>query len=297
MLVVFSVLFVISCTNPADSETNEADSTYKVYTNFGTTFARGAAPSEGEAIIGVLLKYTSEGAYNSEVYPRDANTFSIYCLFGEVGTNGDGMEYNYVLYVPEDIKNQYAAGSGEYPDSGNPFWWFMKTYLNTSMTVIQNNWVAAIDLLCNRSECPKASSIDVPGWNTSGEFNTTYTTWEINDGSNCVISNVKAFRNSSNAMEFVISYDYTITDTRTPSVFDPPNGDVFLITGSNVTSGSGTIAFKIPVASIANQQVITTNLWSSDTDRYFTGIRLTGTVSSVPTGVVPVTAIIVENAS
>jgi hypothetical protein len=114
-------------------------------------------------VVGVLLKYTSEGAYNATVYSRDDNTFSIYCLFDRHGFNGDGMEFNYVLYVPRDIRDQYIAGGGFNPDSGDPFWWYMRTYLGLSMQNIAADWPSAIDLLCGRTDCPKASSADVPG--------------------------------------------------------------------------------------------------------------------------------------
>ena len=46
-------------------------------------------------------------------------------------TNGD--EYNFELYYPSSIKEAYAEGNGVYPDSGNPFWWYLETYYEYSM--------------------------------------------------------------------------------------------------------------------------------------------------------------------
>lgn len=172
LLTIVLVCFLISCstTNTGTNTTVvSSDVKYKVYKNFSQIQSVSLLNQKntvysiqnGESIVGVLLKYTSEGKYNDQVYPIDANTFCVYCLFDNHGFNGDGMEFNYVLYIPEDIKNQYSAGGGINPDSGNPFWWYMITYFNNSIQDIQGNWKVVIDFLIKNTECPKAKSTDV----------------------------------------------------------------------------------------------------------------------------------------
>lgn len=155
----------VSCANLADNNSKEK-SYYKIYKNFDELNSRSAdSVIDGEPIVGVLLKYTSEGAYSDVVYSRDTTSFSIYCLFDAPGINEDKMKFNYVLYVPEGIRNEFIEGGGAHPNSGDPFWWYMKTYMNSSMSVIHNDWASTIKILCDNAECPQADSADVAGWN------------------------------------------------------------------------------------------------------------------------------------
>lgn len=136
---------------------------YSVYKNFSSFSARSVI-QDGVPVVGVLLKHSSEGAYNQTVYSQDTNTFSIYCLFDEIGTNGDNMQFNYVLYVPEDIFVKYKEANGKNPDSGNAFWWYMVTYYKLDMQTIQSDWSTVITTLCTQTQCPKAKIEDIGYW-------------------------------------------------------------------------------------------------------------------------------------
>lgn len=162
---MIGVLFVSCATETKDESGDKStdDATYAVYKNFGAMPARAALP-DGEAVVGVLLKHSSEGAYNATVASIDPETFSIWCLFDDHGTNGDGMEFNYVLYVPEDVFETYRNANGKNPDSGNAFWWYMSTYYHLSMSAIQHDWPTIITTLCAEEECPKADAKDIGTW-------------------------------------------------------------------------------------------------------------------------------------
>ncbi len=164
LMIATLVAALVSCSTDAPNEGPAAAEGYKIYKNFDSLPSLGMKDIvDGEEVVGVLLKYTSEGAYSPDVTPIDAETFCIYCLFDQHGTNGDGMEFNYVLYVPEDIQNKYTAGGGKNPTSGNPFWWYMLTYLDSGIEDIHNNWPAVIEFLCGDNELPVAGSADVTG--------------------------------------------------------------------------------------------------------------------------------------
>ena len=151
----------------AASGTNE----YSLYKNFSSISSKSIQSKDlqpGTPIIGVLLKYTGEGAYNADVKPMDDKTFCLYCLFGDIGKNGDGMQFNYVLYVPEEIQTKFAAGGGINSSSGDPFWWYMSTYLGLSMSAIRADWNSALSLLLDNSGLPIANASDVSGfWKTN----------------------------------------------------------------------------------------------------------------------------------
>ena len=147
-----------------NGDTTTVPGSYNVFKNFDTVPAKAVGVTPGEAVVGVLLKHSSEGAYNSTVFSKDPNTFSIFCLFGAHGFNGDKMEFNYVLYVPEDIYAKYKAANGKNPTSGNPFWWYMVTYYKLDVNTISTNWPAIIDTLCNQTKCPEAQTKDIGTW-------------------------------------------------------------------------------------------------------------------------------------
>ena len=100
------------------------------------------------------IKLENENAFFFEYMGEDASNF-----------NGDNMEFNAVLHVPNCIQVAYSDGDGINPNSGNPFWWYMSTYLNKSYNEIRSNWVDTINhLLTLRSEkLPLPKSEDVVG--------------------------------------------------------------------------------------------------------------------------------------
>lgn len=121
---------------------------------------------EGEDIVGVLLAF-----HNGKSTKKDENGFiknDPYAFYIEeldyIGYNGDGMGYNYILYIPSVIQDVYEEAGGVNPYSGNPFWWYMKTYLNMSLPEIVDDYEDVIDfLLRNGKKLPYPKVEDVKG--------------------------------------------------------------------------------------------------------------------------------------
>ena len=122
--------------------------------------SRGYA-EEGDPIIGVLLKFDGD------------DEFYIEYLNGDIRENGDGMKFNYILHVPEEIDAVYAAAGGDNPNSGNPFWWYMSCYFGLSKKEIENDYDKALGLLLSSQgqTLPTAKVEDFDAsWTKSGEF-------------------------------------------------------------------------------------------------------------------------------
>lgn len=122
--------------------------------------SRGYA-EEGDPIIGVLLKFDGD------------DEFYIEYLNGDIRENGDGMKFNYILHVPEEIDAVYAAAGGDNPKSGNPFWWYMSCYFGLSKKEIENDYDKALGLLLSSQgqTLPTAKVEDFDAsWPKSGEF-------------------------------------------------------------------------------------------------------------------------------
>jgi hypothetical protein len=291
IIFLFAVL-LFSCGNTVIEDNQQTEMGYAVYRNFSNLPAKGIRElPQGEPIIGVLLTFTSDGPYSNEVYSKDDDAFSIYCLFNDHGINGDGMEFNYVLYVPEDIKNQYIRGNGRNPQSGNPFWWYMATYFGSSLSVITGDWYTVIDMLCSNNDLPKANCADIGKWSLDVA---AYSTWQDDYSDSCSASNIEAFINYENDQELVIMYNYETLNERKIVVFDPLYGALFKISGPKLQPGSGILAFIVPVNLVQDGQSIKTNIYVSDTDQCFSGIKLSGSVSNLPKAYVPINAIIVQ---
>lgn len=166
VLIVLSLIVLVlvcSCNPSTDTPSTGSASGYTVESNVDRIGSGRAASSSarssyvvGEEIVGVLLQL-------NEV---DPDTFYVeYLGDGEIQTNGDGMKYNYILYIPPYIQTAYENGGGFRPDTGNPFWWYMSVYFGLGMKEIRNDYEYALDLLLDRkgSLLPIPSASDVTG--------------------------------------------------------------------------------------------------------------------------------------
>ncbi len=121
----------------------------------------------GDPIIGVLLKFHREGLYSRNSKVKLDNPFAFYLeMLPSEGTNGDGMRFNYVLYVPDCIQDVYTLCGGINPRSGNPFWWYMLTYYGKSLSDIRGDWEKTLNLLLDERNWlffPKEIDF-VPSW-------------------------------------------------------------------------------------------------------------------------------------
>lgn len=156
-LILISVAAIIVCSNdPAQAEGNadptspppptslrfisDVDSIEKQETT--SAAFRSMDDRTGDPITGVMLRYAIAPGY-------DAYTFYLqYLGDGKTAFNGDGMEYNYILYVPEIILDAYSEASGEHNHGqGTAFWVYMDTYMNMSKQEVKENWYEALTIL------------------------------------------------------------------------------------------------------------------------------------------------------
>lgn len=172
LLIALLTFLLISCSSniktPENNNQKQENTDYLVVlTNLDDdTKVNSREISREVKLKGVLLKYQHEGLFsnNSELKLENKNAFYFEYL-GEDASyfNGDNMEFNAVLYVPDCIPQAYLDGNGFNPTSGNPFWWYMSTYLNKNFNEIRNDWIGTINyLLSLRSEkLPIPNSEDV----------------------------------------------------------------------------------------------------------------------------------------
>ena len=154
-MILIAAAAIISCSNdPAHTEGNtepaslpsslrfvsDVDSIEKQETP--SAAIRSAKDRTGDPITGVMLRYSAAHGY-------DAYTFYLrYLGDGKTDVNGDGMEYNYILYVPAIILSTYSEASGEYtPGKGTAFWVYMDTYMGMSRQEVKENWHEALMIL------------------------------------------------------------------------------------------------------------------------------------------------------
>ena len=154
LMLLISAAAIISCSNdPAHTEgsagllspppdslrfISDVDSIEKQE----TPAVRSMEDRTGDPIIGVMLRYAIAPGY-------DAYTFYLqYLGDGETAFNGDGVEYNYILYVPGIILDTYSEASGEYNHGqGTAFWVYMDTYMGMSRLEVKENWHEALSIL------------------------------------------------------------------------------------------------------------------------------------------------------
>lgn len=179
LLLLITIIFAISCLPSADIGSSER---LVLISNIDEEGNVATRTLEGEDILsnlqikGVLLKYHSEGLYSRRdsyfkaFYDdrksqfRHPNAFYLEYLGTTTETTHYGMEFNYVLYVPEIIKTTYAEGNGKNPTSGNPFWWYMQTYYGKNMNMVRNDWpTALLQLFLNKDGLVMPNSKDVKG--------------------------------------------------------------------------------------------------------------------------------------
>ena len=168
-LLALSMLFVSCNGDAASSSLSGQEGNHLVVisdvSSIGSEGGKGVAI--GDHIIGVLLKYHREGTYSPSSKVKFENPFAFYLeMLSSEGLNGDGMRFNYVLYVPDCIQDVYTICGGVNPTSGNPFWWYMLTYYGKSLNDVRGDWEKTLNLLLDNRNWllfPMQSDF-VPDW-------------------------------------------------------------------------------------------------------------------------------------
>lgn len=147
LLIVIVALFFTSCNSNMNSNSDKLILISDVDSIQGSK-------TIGNPIEGVLLKFQSKGTFShsgSTVSLDDPKAFYLEALDKNY-TNGDGMVFNYVLYIPDCIHDVYESAGGRKPGSGNPFWWYMCEYYGKSLQTITSNWYETIPVLLENKQ-------------------------------------------------------------------------------------------------------------------------------------------------
>lgn len=182
LLIALLTFLLISCSSniktPENNNQKQENTDYLVVlTNLDDETIISRAISKELPLKGVALKYYDGSLFQDPSIKLENENAFFFEYMGEDASyfNGDNMEFNAVLHVPNCIQVAYSDGNGINPNSGNPFWWYMSTYLNKNINEIRNNWIETINFLLSlRSEkLPMPKAEDVPNnWaNTSKSLN------------------------------------------------------------------------------------------------------------------------------
>lgn len=161
-----ALTFILMSCSPDIDANNQKPEQLRVISNVdsiqdSTAVSRTLDDRIGDPLVGVMLRYTSAGPYEDKK-PVDDETFTLYCIF-RTATNGDGMEFNYILFVPECIKTEYEAVTQKSSAGlGNAFWWYMRNYLDMSLSEIKSDWLSALRILLESDNLPYPDRNDFP---------------------------------------------------------------------------------------------------------------------------------------
>lgn len=160
MVVVFA-LSIVGCN--ADKEEIVIDpNALSVISNIsenGGIQAKGLEYTKKNPIKGVLLRYHSDGLVDPETSVfkdeynetskefTNQNAFYIEYIENPKSTNYETL-YNYVLYVPDSVKQAYKDAGGTNPEYGNAFWWYIFQYYG-SLDANRSDWEEVFDYLLN----------------------------------------------------------------------------------------------------------------------------------------------------
>ena len=178
LLSFLCLLMAVSCDVDSrrnnDGEENVDDTPLRVISNIGES---GTRELEDVSVSEVLLRFHSEGLYEggSSFTLDDPYAFYVdYIGENEKNHTDYGMYFNTVLYVPDVIRTVYDAMGGKDPDSGNPFWWYMDTFLGKDLNEIRSSWKTCIDELLSEEgkelPYPKSGNEEDEKWRKRSSF-------------------------------------------------------------------------------------------------------------------------------
>jgi len=120
---------------------------------------KGLEYTKRNPIEGVLLRYHSDGLVDPETsvfkdeYDETSkeftnqNAFYIEYIENSKSTNYETL-YNYVIYVPDSVKEAYKDAGGTNPEYGNAFWWYIFQYYG-AIDANRSDWDEVFDYLLN----------------------------------------------------------------------------------------------------------------------------------------------------
>ena len=149
-LATICTLLAVSCEMNSDGN-NGSDvsggASLRVISNIEGS---GDRDLENVEVSEVLLRFQSDGLYEGKSNFTLDDPYAFYVDY--IGENENqhtdyGMSFNTVLYIPDVIKTVYDDMGGKDPESGNPFWWYMETFLGKDLNEVRSSWKESINEL------------------------------------------------------------------------------------------------------------------------------------------------------
>ena len=169
---------------------SSAEPTLKVITNI----TQGSRALENTDVSEVLLRFHSDGLFEgkSDFTLDDSSAFYVDYIGEDESYHTDyGMSFNTVLYVPDVIRTVYDDMGGKDPDSGNPFWWYMATFLSKDLTEIRSSWKESVEELLGEEgkalPYPKKGNTTDEKWRKRSSFK-QYSPFYFGDNSGSVVT-------------------------------------------------------------------------------------------------------------
>ena len=160
LLLMLALLFLlISCevaspgaasSDKSKEESSGAESSGEPTLKVITNITEGSRAPGDTDVSEVLLRFHSDGLFEgkSDFTLDDSCAFYVDYIGEDESYHTDyGMSFNTVLYVPDVIRTVYDEMGGKDPESGNPFWWYMSTFLSKDLTEIRSSWKESVEEL------------------------------------------------------------------------------------------------------------------------------------------------------
>ncbi len=161
LCVSVCLLFFVSCSGNMEGNQNPESKGLRIISNVETI-----SPSKdiGGVVNGVrLVFHDGSGVTETSSFDiQDSNTFYLEYVGSDHVDSETGKTYNYNLFVPECIRTEYCAATGDSKTNGDSFWWYMNEYYKTEG--LRTDWAKQLEELLNYLnsilEFPKESDVD-----------------------------------------------------------------------------------------------------------------------------------------
>jgi len=127
----------------------------------------------------------------------------------------------------------------------------------------------------------------------------TCTITSLNDNPTCSVSSSEIYVNTADPTNVVLQVTVTSTASQIMSVFNPPDGDVFMYF-ANISAGTSTLTIPIPTSKLATNQKITvkfrqtTDVADDGTNCSWAFFNITGTPSSLTQKTIPADVTLID---
>ncbi len=146
VLIALSVclLVMVSCSGDMNGNQDQQVEGLRIVSNVDSI---SSSKDVGGVVNGVRLVFHSGSGttQTSTINIQDPNTFYLEYVGSDHVDPETGKTYNYNLYVPECIRTEYCAATGDSNTNGDAFWWYMSEYYKTEG--LRTDWTKQLEEL------------------------------------------------------------------------------------------------------------------------------------------------------